>query len=129
MQLIGLLLSNWQPTPVFLPGESHGWRSLVGYGPRGRKQSDTTDGLHFHFHYVPSVCGYLLYNSHSISRQLSQLRRLVALCSACDGEGINPLLQVPQVHGAPPAPGSWTAQLTSPVTTGLLLEDDSLILL
>ena len=27
--------SNWQPTPVFLPGQSHGWRSLVGYSPWG----------------------------------------------------------------------------------------------
>ena len=27
---------KWQPTPVFLPGESHGWRSLVGYSPRDR---------------------------------------------------------------------------------------------
>jgi len=41
---------KWQPTPVFLPGESHGRRSLVGYSPRGRKESDTTERLHFHFH-------------------------------------------------------------------------------
>ena len=40
---------KWQPTPVFLPGESHGQRSLVGYSPRGRKESDTTERLHFHF--------------------------------------------------------------------------------
>ena len=33
----------WQPTPVFLPGESRGQRSLVGYSPRGHKQSDTTE--------------------------------------------------------------------------------------
>ena len=32
---------TWQPTPEFLPGESHGQRSLVGYSPRGRKESDT----------------------------------------------------------------------------------------
>ena len=31
---------KWQPTPVFLPGESHGQRSLVGYGPQGHKESD-----------------------------------------------------------------------------------------
>ena len=31
-----------EPTPVFLPGESHGQRSLVGYSPWGRKESDTT---------------------------------------------------------------------------------------
>ena len=35
-----------QPTPVFLPGESHGQRSLAGYSPRGRKESDTTEQLH-----------------------------------------------------------------------------------
>ena len=40
---------KWQPTPVFLPGESYGWRSLVGYSPRGRKESDTIEQLHFHF--------------------------------------------------------------------------------
>ena len=32
-----------QPTPVFMPGESHGPRSLVGYNPWGRKESDTTE--------------------------------------------------------------------------------------
>ena len=37
---------EWQPTPVFLPGESHGWRSLAGYNPWGRKESDTTEQLH-----------------------------------------------------------------------------------
>ena len=31
----------------FLPGKSHGWRSLVGYHPWGRKESDTTEQLHF----------------------------------------------------------------------------------
>ena len=33
---------KWQPTPVFLPGESHGQRSLAGYSPQGHKESDTT---------------------------------------------------------------------------------------
>ena len=33
----------WQPTPVFLPGESHGQRSLVGYSPWGRKELDTSE--------------------------------------------------------------------------------------
>ena len=42
---------KWQPTPVFLPGESHGRRSLVGYSPRDRKESDTTERLHFHFRF------------------------------------------------------------------------------
>ena len=34
---------KWQPTPVFLPGESHGQRSLVGYSPQGHKELDTTE--------------------------------------------------------------------------------------
>ena len=34
---------KWQPTPVFLPGESHGQRSLAGYSPWGHTQSDTTE--------------------------------------------------------------------------------------
>ena len=34
-------------TPVLLPGKSHGWRSLVGYSSWGRKESDTTEQLHF----------------------------------------------------------------------------------
>ena len=33
----------WQPTPVFLPGDSHGQRSLAGYSPWGRKESDMTE--------------------------------------------------------------------------------------
>ena len=33
----------WQPTLGFLPGESHGQRSLVGYSPQGHKELDTTE--------------------------------------------------------------------------------------
>ena len=39
---------KWQPTPVFLPGESQGRGSLVGCSPWGRQESDTTERLHFH---------------------------------------------------------------------------------
>ena len=38
---------KWQPTPVFLPGKTHGRRSLIGYSPQGHKGSDTTEWLHF----------------------------------------------------------------------------------
>ena len=40
---------QWQPTPVFLPGESQGRASLVGCRLWGRTESDTTERLHFHF--------------------------------------------------------------------------------
>ena len=43
------LEKEMQPTPVFLPGKCHGWRTLVGYSPWGLKESDTTEQLHFHF--------------------------------------------------------------------------------
>ena len=48
-KLVLLNTRRWQPTPVLLPGKSHGWRSLVGCSPWGRQESDTTEGLHFHF--------------------------------------------------------------------------------
>ena len=35
---------KWQPTPVFLPGESHRWSSLVGCSPWGHSELDTTEG-------------------------------------------------------------------------------------
>ena len=38
---------NWHPTPVLLPGKSHGQRSLVGRSPWGREESDTTEQLPF----------------------------------------------------------------------------------
>ena len=42
-------LEQWHPAPVLLPGKSHGQRSLVGCSPWGRKESDMTERLHFHF--------------------------------------------------------------------------------
>ena len=49
---------KWQPTPVFLPEEFHGRRSLVGYSPWGCKESDTTEVTarevikHFFFNFL-----------------------------------------------------------------------------
>ena len=40
---------QWHPTPVLLPGNSHGQRSLEGCSPWGHWGSDTTEQLHFHF--------------------------------------------------------------------------------
>ena len=55
-----------KPTLVTLPGKSYGWRSLVGYSPLGRKESDTTEQLHFHFtfltYFTPNV-SYMVTNS------------------------------------------------------------------
>ena len=47
--MVGSWRRQWQPTPVLLPGKSHGRRSLVGCSPWGHKESDMTERLHFHF--------------------------------------------------------------------------------
>jgi len=44
----------WQPTPVFLTGESHGQRSLEGYSPKGGKEADTTE-MTEHIHLEKSI--------------------------------------------------------------------------
>ena len=43
------LARQWHPTPVLLPGKSHGQKSLVGYSPWGREESNMTECPHFHF--------------------------------------------------------------------------------
>ena len=48
---------KWQPTPVFLPGKSHGWRSLVGYSPWGCKESDMAEHACSHRKGSPRVAG------------------------------------------------------------------------
>ena len=46
---LGTQRRQWHPTPVLLPRKSHGLRSLVGFSPWGREESDTTERLRFHF--------------------------------------------------------------------------------
>ena len=41
--------SKWQPTPVLFPEKFHGWRSLIGFSPWGREESDTNERLHIFF--------------------------------------------------------------------------------
>ena len=54
----------WQPTPVFLPGESHGQRSLAGYSPQGHKETDTTEATQHTGVYVSYIliCVSLMIN-------------------------------------------------------------------
>ena len=47
--VIPLWRRQWRPTPVLLPGNSHGQRSLVGCSPWGRKELDMTEWFHLHF--------------------------------------------------------------------------------
>ena len=54
--------NKWQSTPVLLPGKSHGQRSLAGYSPWGRKESDTTERLHFT--HCALLVGFINWYSH-----------------------------------------------------------------
>ena len=51
---------KWQPTPVFLPRKFHGQRSLVGYNPWGRKESDTIGQLTVSLHFSSTLKKKLL---------------------------------------------------------------------
>ena len=58
---------KWQPTPVVLPGESHGRRSLVGYSPRGRKESARLSDFTFTFFVTMCISCYSSLSPASIS--------------------------------------------------------------
>ena len=69
---------KWQPTPEFLPGKFHGWRSPVGYNPWGCKESDTTEWLHRHL--TPSdVIGFQLYFSPYVSQGTGNTSQVLGL--------------------------------------------------
>ena len=80
-----IYLRKWQPTPVFLPGKSHGWRSPVGYSPGGRKELDTIEQLHF----------TLLHFTSQVGRRASQVVLVVknppANAGDISGEGVRSL--------------------------------------
>ena len=63
---------EWQPTPVFLPGESHGQRSLAGYSPWDSKESDTTEQL-THTHTYSHRCWWFPLRPHLCIQTLSEL--------------------------------------------------------
>ena len=63
---------KWQPTPVFLPGESHGRRGLVGYSLWGCKESDTTKQL-THTHTIMFKEG-----KETISKELNKRMRIMS---------------------------------------------------
>ena len=55
---------KWQPPPVFFPGQSHGQRSLVGYGSWGHKQSDTTEHMCTRTHTHTHACAHTCTHTH-----------------------------------------------------------------
>ena len=53
---------KWQPTPVFLPGESYRQRRLAGYSPQGHKELDATEHAIYTVH-IPQTCVCILLNN------------------------------------------------------------------
>ena len=93
------LRRDWLPILVFLPGESHGARSLVGYSPRGPRELDTTERLSL-FTFTLKENSILIPLSQRIQRHWNQVRShswltctfLVAQthCLQCSRLGFNP---------------------------------------
>ena len=87
---MALLRRQWHPTPVLLPGKSHGWRSLVGCSPWGRWGSDTTERLHFHFSLScigegngnPLQCSCLENPRDGVAQSRTRLKRLSSSSSS-----------------------------------------------
>ena len=71
---------KWQPTPVFLPGESRGQRSLRGYSPWGCKKSDTTEQLILFYFYFVQIT-FVPHSSPTAGVQFNGFYCTVLLCS------------------------------------------------
>ena len=78
----------WQPTPVFLPGESHGQRSLEGYNPQGLKESDTTEATqHTRTYIEPLIICQALFQPFSFFISFNAHNNPTGVCTV-----ISPLL-------------------------------------
>ena len=116
---------QWHPTPVLLPGKSHGWRSLVGCSPCGREESDTTERLHFHFSLScigegngnplqrsclenPRVGGAWWDAVYGIAQSWTRLKRL---SSSSSSKLLSQVAQWSRIH--PPMQGTQEMQLQS----------------
>ena len=73
---------KWHPTPVFLPGESHGQRSLVGYSPWGCKELDRTKNSH----------------TQNLCKQLKNTRTTQAFTEKGCGDTTGKTLRFPKVQ-------------------------------
>ena len=75
---------KWQPTPVLLPGKSHGRRSLISYSPWGHEESATTERLHFYFSlYLSTHLAIICYQFISIDLSIYLLFIYPSIHQAC----------------------------------------------
>ena len=73
----------WQPTPAFMPGESHEQRSLVVCGPRGHKESNMTEET-WHAHRVGEMQALLTKDSQSFRTAFSSSSSLLSVCGTIE---------------------------------------------
>ena len=83
---------KWQATPVFLPGKSHGRRSLVGYRTRGRKKLNATEWLLFIF-----IQFWDMFTANCGQKEMSEIRRATHLWTVGGGD----------TSGTLPSPLPW----------------------
>ena len=101
---------KWQSTPVLLPGKSHGQRSLTGYSSWGRKEWDTTEWLHFHFHAILSFPGGTVAKNPPASAAGPRSAGSVPGLEGSPGEGNGDPLQY-SCLGNSTARGAWWATI------------------
>ena len=94
---------KWQPTPVFLPGKSHGQRSLSGYSPWGHKEPDTTEWLNNNLPIYTHIsilrkCTKLCLVQHCLSRTWQVVSSVSSVAQSC------PTLCDPMNHSTPGLP-------------------------
>ena len=90
-------LGKWQPTSVFLPGKSHGQKSLVGYSPRGCKESGMTE--------QQSMCGHARTCAHTHTHTQSYGEVFIV------PQFIENEVEAQRSKGACPSPHSWIFNL------------------
>ena len=111
---------QWHPTPIFLPGESHGQRSLVGYSPWAHKESDMTEQLTHIKEWPASVGGPRPFRKEQkapLQPLKSSMWRVVQLCDQGQqlGNSITQLENPPTTQGSGVASiwhlGTWAGSL------------------
>ena len=133
---------QWHPTPVLLPGKSHGQGSLVGCSPWGRYESDTTERLPFHFSLScigegngnPLQCSRLenprdggawWASIYGVAQSRTRLKRLSSSSSRLVFFNVSKLLQYPSLlpgipSTGPPLPSDFSSHCLWEVLSGIL---------
>ena len=106
---------EWQPTPVFLPGECHGQRSMVGYSPWGYKESDMTEQVthtsNWQHSGKESTCQCRRCRFNPWVRKIPWRRKWQPTCILAWGK--NPMNQEAWWATPPGVAKSWTKQLNN----------------